>query len=185
MRPPDYQPPAEEAKPAETPRRRPSVAPLPPLEVPGSDDDIGWMQQALNLARQAAEAGEVPVGAVVVRNGERIAGRYNQPITLNDPSAHAEVLALRDAAQVLQNYRLPGATLYVTLEPCIMCAGLIIHARLARVVFGAADPKAGAVHSLYDVISQPQLNHRLTWTGGVLEAECSALLRDFFRARRR
>ncbi|MGH8504883.1 MAG: tRNA adenosine(34) deaminase TadA [Stenotrophobium sp.] len=144
-----------------------------------------FMRHALTLAQRAQDEGEVPVGAVLVQDDRVIAEAWNRPITTHDPSAHAEMLALRSAAQTLGNYRLPGTTLYVTLEPCIMCAGAIMHARVARLVFGAADPKAGAVSSLYDVISQPRLNHRVQWTGGVLEAECGAILRDFFRLRRK
>lgn len=142
------------------------------------------MRQALLLAARAAEQGEVPVGAVLVKDGALLAESHNRPITEHDPAGHAEVLALRCAAQALRNYRLPGTTLYVTLEPCVMCAGAIIHARVERLVFGAADPKAGAVHSLYDVIANPRLNHVVQWTGGVLAEECGQLLRDFFRARR-
>ncbi len=147
-------------------------------------DDVRFMAQALELARQAGAAGEVPVGAVVVRDGQVIGQGANRPIGTHDPSAHAEMIALREAALHCANYRLPGTTLYVTLEPCAMCAGAIIHARVQRLVFGAADPKAGAVHSLYDLISQPRLNHVVEWQGGVLEAECGDLLRAFFRARR-
>jgi tRNA(adenine34) deaminase len=142
------------------------------------------MRHALKLAHRAQELGEVPVGAVVVRGEEVVAEGWNQPIAAHDPSAHAEMVAMREAAAAARNYRLGGLTLYVTLEPCVMCAGAIIHARIARVVFGAADPRAGAVHSLYDVISQPRLNHRPQWTGGVLAEECGALLQEFFRARR-
>jgi tRNA(adenine34) deaminase len=142
------------------------------------------MRHALRLARRARELGEVPVGAVITKGDEVVAEGWNQPIASHDPSAHAEMVAVREAARALGNYRLGGLTLYVTLEPCVMCAGAIIHARLARLVFGAADPRAGAVQSLYDVISQPRLNHRPDWTGGVLAAECGALLQEFFRARR-
>lgn len=142
------------------------------------------MRHALKLAQRAQELGEVPVGAVIVRDGEVVAEGWNQPIAAHDPSAHAEMVAMREAARALRNYRLTGLTLYVTLEPCIMCAGAIIHARLARLVFGAPDPRAGAVHSLYDVISQPRLNHRPEWAGGVLADECGAILQEFFRARR-
>jgi tRNA(adenine34) deaminase len=181
---PDYQPPQDASSEPETPGRRPLLTDFTALNVPATEDDDRWMGEALALAHRAIEVGEVPVGAVVVLGGRRIAGRHNEPIRLHDPAAHAEVLALRDAAQQLQNYRVVGATLYVTLEPCVMCAGLITHARLSRVVFGAADPKAGAVRSVYDVIARPQLNHAVTWTGGVMEAECSSLLRDFFRQRR-
>lgn len=147
--------------------------------------DERWMRHALQLAEQAASAGEVPVGAVVVQDDQLIAEGFNRPITDSDPSAHAEIVALRAAGKVLDNYRLPGSTLYVTLEPCVMCAGAIVHARVGRVVFGALDPKAGAVSSVYDVISQPRLNHKPAWTGGVLAEECSVLLREFFKARRK
>lgn len=143
------------------------------------------MRLALGLAEQAAQAGEVPVGALVVKSGEILGTGYNQPIAAHDPSAHAEILALRAAATKLGNYRLPGTTLYVTLEPCAMCAAALIHARVQRLVFGAPDPKAGAVHSVYDLIANPRLNHRVQWTGGVMHAECGAVLRSFFRARRR
>lgn len=142
------------------------------------------MRHALTLARRAQDLGEVPVGAVVVKDDEVLAEGWNQPIAAHDPSAHAEMVAMRAASAALKNYRLGGLTLYVTLEPCVMCAGAIIHARLARLVFGASDPKAGAVNSVYDVIAQPRLNHKPAWTGGVLAAECSAILQDFFRARR-
>ena len=146
--------------------------------------DIDWMRHALSLAAQAAAEGEVPVGAVLVRDDELIAEGWNRPIALHDPSAHAEMLAMREAAARIGNYRLTGTTLYVTLEPCVMCAGAIVHARVDRLVFGARDPKAGAVDSVYDVIARPRLNHVVQWQGGVLEEECGALLRDFFRARR-
>ncbi|MGQ0502273.1 MAG: tRNA adenosine(34) deaminase TadA [Panacagrimonas sp.] len=142
------------------------------------------MTQALALAHRAAAAQEVPVGAILVRDNEVIGEGWNRPIATCDPSAHAEMLALRAAASREQNYRLPGTTLYVTLEPCAMCAGAIIHSRVQRLVFGAADPKAGAVHSLYDLIAQPRLNHRVDWQGGVMEAECGEVLRQFFRSRR-
>ncbi|MDE0856839.1 MAG: tRNA adenosine(34) deaminase TadA [Nevskia sp.] len=157
--------------------------------LPGQDEgaepaDAMWMRLALDLARQAAAEGEVPVGAVLVRDGTIVGEGRNQPIALHDPSAHAEMLAMRDAAMRVGNYRLTGTTLYVTLEPCVMCAGAIVHARVSRLVFGARDPKAGAVDSVYDVIARPRLNHVVQWTGGVLEAECGALLREFFRSRR-
>lgn len=148
------------------------------------EEDTRFMTLALDLARRAAEAGEVPVGAVIVRDGQVIGTGSNRPIGTHDPSAHAEMIALREASAHSANYRLPGTTLYVTLEPCAMCAGAIIHARVQRLVFGAADPKAGAVHSLYDLISRPRLNHAVAWHGGVMEAECGDLLRAFFRARR-
>jgi tRNA(adenine34) deaminase len=147
--------------------------------------DERWMHHALKLAQRARELGEVPVGAVIVGgNGEVVAEGWNQPIASHDPSAHAEMVAMREAARALRNYRLNDLTLYVTLEPCVMCAGAIIHARIARLVYGAPDPKAGAVNSVYDVISNPRLNHRLEWAGEVLAAECGALLQKFFRARR-
>jgi tRNA(adenine34) deaminase len=142
------------------------------------------MRYALKLASRAAAHGEVPVGAVLVCDGEILGEGWNRPISDRDPSAHAEMVALRAAAQKAGNYRLPGTTLYVTLEPCVMCAGAIVHARVSRLVFGARDPKAGAVDSVYDVIARPRLNHVVQWTGGVLEAECGDLLRTFFRERR-
>lgn len=148
-----------------------------------ADDEI-WMRHALMLAQRAESEGEVPVGAVLVREGQIAGEGWNRPIITHDPSAHAEMMALRAAAQSEKNYRLPGSTLYVTLEPCVMCAGAIIHARVSRLVFGAADPKAGAVNSVYDVISNPRLNHRLDWIGGVLEQECGEILKQFFKARR-
>jgi tRNA(adenine34) deaminase len=143
------------------------------------------MREALVEAERGKAAGEVPVGAVIVVDGA-IAGRaHNAPIALSDPTAHAEVLALREAARTAGNYRLPGATLFVTLEPCAMCCGAAIQARLARVVYGARDPKAGAVESLYRLLDDPRLNHRVSAVGGVLEAESAALLRGFFDTRRR
>lgn len=147
-------------------------------------DDERWMRHALRLAERAREQGEVPVGAVLVQDNEVVAEGWNQPIAGHDPSAHAEMVALRAAAQALKNYRLNGLTLYVTLEPCVMCAGAIIHARLSRLVFGADDAKAGAVRSVYDVIAQPRLNHRPDWTGGVLADECGGILSAFFKSKR-
>lgn len=148
-------------------------------------DDSAFMQEALVLARAAAACGEVPVGAVVVDSHGQIIGRgFNQPIGRSDPSAHAEMLALRNAATHLSNYRLPGCSLYVTLEPCAMCAGAILHARLARVVFGAADPKTGAAGSVIDLFAETRLNHHSELKAGVLASECSALLTSFFVARR-
>lgn len=142
------------------------------------------MRHALALAQRAQQAGEVPVGAVLVQGTEIIGEGWNQPISAHDPSAHAEMVAMRAAGEKLRNYRLTDSTLYVTLEPCVMCAGAIIHARVERLVFGAADPKAGAVSSVYDVLSVPRLNHKVTCEGGILETECGELLREFFRARR-
>ena len=147
--------------------------------------DTGFMQLALEQARRAWELGEVPVGALVVRDDAIIASGYNAPIGRHDPTAHAEIMALRAAAGVLGNYRLPGCTLYVTLEPCVMCAGAMLHARLARVVFGAPDPKTGAGGSVLNLFEQPQLNHQTTLTGGILADACGQMLRDFFAERRR
>ncbi|WP_229722550.1 tRNA adenosine(34) deaminase TadA [Xylophilus rhododendri] len=142
------------------------------------------MRLALSMAEAAREAGEVPVGAVLVRDGRVIATGANAPVGLADPTAHAEIVALRAAAAALGNYRLDGCTLYVTLEPCPMCAGAMLHARLARVVFGAADPRTGAAGSVTDLFAEPRLNHHTQVEGGVLAAECGALLQDFFRERR-
>ena len=143
-----------------------------------------FMRAALELARQAAAYGEVPVGAVLVRDGEIIGRGYNQPISRHDPSAHAEIMALRDAAVKSGNYRLPGTRLYVTLEPCIMCVGAILHARIAQVFFGARDPKTGAAGSVVDLFAESRLNHHASVAGGILAEECGALLSSFFSARR-
>ena len=142
------------------------------------------MRTALAEARAALAANEVPVGAVVVLDGASIGQAHNAPIALADPTAHAEVLALRDAARKLGNYRLPGATLYVTLEPCAMCCGAALHARVARVVYGALDPKAGAIVSRHRLLDDGRSNHRIETIGGVLESECGALQKAFFEARR-
>jgi tRNA(adenine34) deaminase len=147
-------------------------------------DDEHYMGVALGLARQAAATGEVPVGAVVVSDGQIIGTGHNQPITRCDPSAHAEIMALRDAGRSQGNYRLPGTTLYVTLEPCAMCVGAMLHARVARVVWGAADPKTGACVSVTPLATHPSLNHHTVFQGGVREAECGEVLRAFFRERR-
>jgi tRNA(adenine34) deaminase len=149
-----------------------------------AERDAFWMARALDLARLAAADGEVPVGAVVVRDDALIGEGRNRMIGANDPSAHAEIDALRDAGQRIGNYRLPGATLYVTLEPCVMCAGAMIHARIARVVYAARDPKTGAAGSMFDTLHSDRHNHRLTVDGGILAEESSRLLTDFFRARR-
>ncbi len=146
--------------------------------------DESWMGKALNLAQYAETAGEVPVGAVLVINGERFAEGWNQPISKNDPSAHAEIIALRAAGQLSNNYRLVDSTLYVTLEPCVMCAGAIINARVARVVFGAYDPKAGAAGSVFDVLCSNRLNHSPEVCGGVLESQCADQLQSFFKQKR-
>lgn len=148
-------------------------------------DDTHWMRAALAQARAAQQAGEVPVGAVLVRGGQVIATGCNAPIAGHDPTAHAEMAALRDAARQLGNYRLDGCTLYVTLEPCPMCSGAMLHARLPRVVYGAADPKTGAAGSVVNLFAEPLLNHQTQVQGGVLAEECGALLSDFFRERRR
>jgi tRNA(adenine34) deaminase len=147
-------------------------------------DDNVFMGLALDLAREAGAAGEVPVGALVVLSGEVVGRGSNQPIGRHDPTAHAEIMALREAATRLGNYRLPGSTLYVTLEPCAMCAGAIMHARIDRVVFGARDPKTGAAGSVIDLFAESRLNHHTTVTGGVLADECGSLLSGFFAARR-
>ena len=144
----------------------------------------GFMRQALLQARHAWDLGEVPVGAVVVKDGQVIARGYNRPIGQHDPTAHAEIVALRAAAEVLGNYRLPGCELYVTLEPCVMCCGAMLHARLARVVYGATDPKTGAGGSVLNLFEHSQLNHQTVLEGGVLAHDCGQLLKDFFAARR-
>jgi tRNA(adenine34) deaminase len=146
--------------------------------------DADFMQLALAQAQHAWSAGEVPVGAVVVRDGELIAVGYNQPIGRHDPTAHAEIVALRAAAEKLGNYRLPGCELFVTLEPCAMCSGAMMHARLARVVYGAADPKTGACGSVLNLFEQEQLNHHTELVGGIMADEASAMLRGFFAERR-
>jgi tRNA(adenine34) deaminase len=143
-----------------------------------------WMREALSLAEAAAAAGEVPVGAVVVREGKIIGRGSNRPITSNDPTAHAEILALREAAGAHGNYRLTGCDLYVTIEPCAMCAGAMVHARIRRLVYGADDPKGGAVHSGPPVINHPALNHHMEVTGGVLAGKSAELLQRFFKERR-
>jgi tRNA(adenine34) deaminase len=146
--------------------------------------DRQFMQQALDQAKLAGTAGEVPVGAVLVRDGQVISRGFNRPIGNSDPSAHAEMMALRSAAQDESNYRLPGTTLYVTLEPCTMCAGAMLHARVERVVFGAADPKTGAAGSVLNVFSEKQINHQTQVEGGIMSEECGQILRNFFKERR-
>ena len=147
--------------------------------------DSAWMEHALRRARHAEAEGEVPVGAVLVRDGAVIGEGWNRPIGAHDPTAHAEIQALRDAAARVGNYRLPDSTLYVTLEPCPMCAGAMVHARVHRVVFGAFDPRSGAAGSVVDLLRSPQLNHQAEVEGGVLAEACSDLLKAFFRLRRR
>lgn len=156
-----------------------------PMSDPFSERDRRFMALAQRAADEARRAGEVPVGAVIVQGDEVIATGFNHPIRGHDPSAHAEMAALRDAAQKLQNYRLPGCELFVTLEPCLMCAGAIMHARISRVVYGAADPKTGACGSVVDMFANGQLNHHTTVTGGVLADECGHALKNFFAERRR
>jgi tRNA(adenine34) deaminase len=147
-------------------------------------DDEAFMLAALEQAREAQAAGEVPVGAVVVRDGAIVGTGSNAPIGRHDPTAHAEILALRDAANRLGNYRLPGCVLYVTLEPCAMCVGAMLHARIARLVYGAADPKTGACGSVINLFAEPRLNHHASLTAGIMAEECGALLREFFAAKR-
>jgi tRNA(adenine34) deaminase len=146
--------------------------------------DEQFMRAALALAAEARRHGEVPVGAVVVLDGTAIGAGFNQPIGAQDPTAHAEVMALRDAGRRTRNYRLTGATLYVTIEPCQMCVGAMIHARVARVVYGTREPKAGAIESAMRAHEHPSLNHRLEATGGVLEEDCRAVIQEFFKSRR-
>ena len=147
--------------------------------------DDTFMREALLLAARAESLGEVPVGAVVVRDGEIISRGFNQPITSHDPTSHAEIVALRNAAQYVKNYRLVDCELYVTLEPCMMCVGAMLHARLKRVVFGAYDPKTGACGSVINLPQEEKLNHHAKFEGGVLNEECSAMLKSFFQARRK
>ena len=148
------------------------------------DADERFMQAALEQALEAGRRGEVPVGAVVVVDGEILGAGFNQPIGGQDPTAHAEIVAMREAAKRLGNYRLTGATLYVTIEPCQMCVGAMVHARVARVVYGTREPKAGAIESAMRAHEHPALNHRMTATGGVLEEECRQMIQGFFREKR-
>ena len=150
-----------------------------------TNTDEFWMQHALSLAQQAEQQGEIPVGAVLVKNNEVIGEGFNQSIMLNDPSAHAEMQAIRAAGRNVNNYRLVGSTLYVTLEPCAMCAGALVHARVARVVYGAADAKTGAAGSVMDICRHPALNHQIDVESGVLAQQCSTALSAFFRRRRK
>ncbi len=147
-------------------------------------DDEFWMRHALSLAQRAWDEGEVPVGAVLVLGNQVIGEGWNRPIGRHDPTAHAEIMALQQGGQVLQNYRLLDTTLYITLEPCVMCAGAMIHSRISRLVYGAADAKTGAAGSLVDILRHPGMNHQIAITDGVLAEECSALLSRFFRMRR-
>ncbi len=148
------------------------------------DADELWMQEALRAAQRALEAGEVPVGAVVVHDGKIVGRGYNRNLSDSDPTAHAEVVALREAGTTIGNHRLGECELFATIEPCAMCAGALVHARIRRLVYGADDPKAGAVHSVIRVLNQPGANHRMEIRGGVLAGRCAELLQEFFRARR-
>jgi tRNA(adenine34) deaminase len=166
-------------------RQNPMTTPSPgPPELPPTTSDELWMEEALRMARRALEAGEVPVGAVVVRNGEIIGRGWNRNLTDDDPTAHAEIVALRDAGAALGNYRLSDCELFATIEPCPMCAGALIQARVKRLIYGADDPKAGAVHSVLQVVNHLQLNHRADVRGGVLAGRSADLLQAFFRFRR-
>lgn len=158
----------------------------PQLEINETNSqDIFFMRRALELAHKAANADEVPVGAVAIANNEIIGEGFNCPISACDPTAHAEVIALRQAAQKSSNYRLPEVTLYVTLEPCVMCVGAMLHARIKRLVFGTLDQKTGAVASVFKILDEKNLNHRIQYQSGVLAVECGNILSDFFRDRRR
>jgi tRNA(Arg) A34 adenosine deaminase TadA len=150
-----------------------------------ANEDAKWMERALDQARVALQQGEVPVGALVIKDGELLGAGHNRNLLDRDPTAHAEVVALRQAAGRIGNYRLTGCTMYATIEPCAMCAGALIHARIARLVYGAADPKAGAAGSVLQVLNHASLNHRMEVTAGVLGDRCSEILQDFFRQRRR
>jgi tRNA(adenine34) deaminase len=154
------------------------------MSVELESPDTHWMRHALALALRAARVGEVPVGAVLVKDGQLVAEGWNLPISHNDPTAHAEIQALRAGGKALNNYRLLGTTLYVTLEPCPMCAGAIVHARVGRVVFAASDPRTGAAGSVYNILQSNELNHRCEVLGGVLAEQSGGMLRDFFRSRR-
>jgi tRNA(adenine34) deaminase len=151
---------------------------------PHTRDDDHWMGLALDEAARAAQGGEVPIGAVVILDGRLLASGHNTPIAGHDPTAHAEIVALRAAARAVGNYRLTGATLYATIEPCVMCCGAALHARIARLVYGAADAKAGAVRSVYRLLDDARLNHHVEVTAGVRAPECGARLSEFFRAKR-
>lgn len=183
---------ARKASPMEAPAAPPIEARAAPATVPdgapavhiATPDEEAFMRAALEEAQHAWDLGEVPVGAVVVKDGVVIARGYNQPIGKHDPTAHAEIVALRAAAEALGNYRLPGCELYVTLEPCVMCSGAMMHARLSRIVYGARDPKTGACGSVLDLFAHEQLNHHAQAVGGVLADDCGHLLKSFFAARR-
>lgn len=158
---------------------------LEKAELARPRDDAAWMQLALKQASLAAQAGEVPVGALVIKDGEIIGRGHNRNLLDNDPSAHAEIVALRQAAARLSNHRLTGCEMFVTIEPCAMCAGAMVHARVERLVYGASDPKAGAVNSVLQVLNHPGLNHKMEVKSGVLEQQCSEILQQFFREKRK
>ena len=165
------------------PNSKPETRNPEPEPQPERSDEA-WMSRALALAERAAQEGEVPVGAVIVKDGRVIGEGWNRPIAGHDATAHAEIMALRDAGAAENNYRLLDATLYVTLEPCMMCAGAMVHARIRRLVFGAYDPKSGVICSVMKLLDAPHLNHRITWEGGVLVEACGEKLSGFFKARR-
>jgi len=150
-----------------------------------ASQDEKWMRHALTLAHKAAASGEVPVGAVLVKNDQLLSEGWNQPIMNHDPTAHAEIMAIRSAAESVKNYRLPDTTLYITIEPCSMCAGAIVHARISRVVFGASEPRAGAAGSVINLLQNDQFNHQTEVVSGILKDECGQVLKDFFRERRK
>lgn len=160
-------------------------------EIPENTDflrpseDAFWMERALEQARMAGQAGEVPVGALVIKDGKILGSSHNRNLLDKDPTAHAEIVALRQAAAAIGNHRLTGCEMFVTIEPCAMCAGAMIHARIARLVYGAGDPKAGAAGSVLEVLNHPRLNHQMKLTPGVLAQQCSEILREFFRTRRK
>ncbi len=160
------------------------VEPELPPTLPWTTEDQAFMERAMDLARMAEAAGEVPVGAVVVKNGQIVGEGWNRPISTRDPSAHAEMIAMRAAAATLDNYRLLDTTLYVTLEPCAMCAGAMVHARVKRLVYAATDPRAGAAGSIFNIVQHAALNHRIDTRSGLMAVECAGLLRSFFASRR-
>ncbi len=158
--------------------------PAADAQTPTTASNEFWMQEALRLAQRGLEAGEVPVGAVVVSDGKIVGRGWNRNVTDSDPTAHAEILALREAGNSVGNHRLGACELFVTIEPCAMCAGALVHARIKRLIYGADDPKAGAVHSVMQVLNHPQLNHQMEVRGGVLAARCAEMLQTFFKSRR-
>lgn len=160
-----------------------SIRNEPTPDIPANNDEL-WMEEALRAAQRALDAGEVPVGAVVVRDGRIVARGWNRNIGDSDPTAHAEIVALREAGAAIGNHRLEECDLFATIEPCAMCAGALVHARIRRLVYGADDPKAGAVHSIMQVANHPQLNHRIEVRRGVLAGRCAELLQTFFKSRR-